>query len=56
MQDEPGELWVRLRRSLWQAPRPAPLVLGLALVILLSIPWGYAVVRRLASGTGSPAG
>jgi low temperature requirement protein LtrA len=38
------------------AARPAPLVLGLALVILLSIPWGYAVVRRLASGTGSPAG
>jgi low temperature requirement protein LtrA len=37
------------------AARPAPLVLGLALVILLSIPWGYAVVRRLASATGSPA-
>jgi len=31
------------------AARPAPLILGLALVLLLSIPWGYAVARRLAS-------
>jgi low temperature requirement protein LtrA len=31
------------------AARPAPLVLGLALVLLLSIPWGFAVARRLAS-------
>jgi low temperature requirement protein LtrA len=31
------------------AARPAPLVLGLALVLLLSIPWSIAVVRRLAS-------
>ncbi|MFC9842738.1 low temperature requirement protein A [Streptomyces sp. NPDC060223] len=30
------------------ALRPAPLVLGLALVVLLGIPWGLAVVRRLA--------
>jgi len=30
------------------ALRPAPLVLGLALVLLLSIPWGLAVARRLA--------
>jgi low temperature requirement protein LtrA len=29
------------------AARPAPLVLGLALVLLLSIPWGLAVARRL---------
>ncbi len=29
------------------AVRPAPLVLGLALVLLLSIPWVYAVGRRL---------
>ena len=32
------------------AVRPTPLVLGLALVVLLSIPWGFAVARRLASG------
>jgi low temperature requirement protein LtrA len=31
------------------AARPAPLLLGLALVALLSIPWGLAVARRLAS-------
>jgi low temperature requirement protein LtrA len=30
------------------AARPAPLVLGLALVLLLGIPWVLAVVRRLA--------
>jgi low temperature requirement protein LtrA len=30
------------------AARPAPLVLGLALVLLLSIPWVFAVSRRLA--------
>jgi hypothetical protein len=29
--------------------RPGPLVLGLALVLLFSIPWVYAVTRRLAS-------
>ena len=36
------------------AARPAPLVLGLALVLLLSIPWGFAVARRLAGGADSP--
>jgi low temperature requirement protein LtrA len=30
------------------AARPTPLVLGLALVLLLGIPWAYAVARRLA--------
>ncbi len=29
------------------AARPAPLILGLALVLLLSIPWGLAIARRL---------
>jgi low temperature requirement protein LtrA len=28
------------------AARPAPIILGLALVVLLSIPWGVAVVHR----------
>jgi 4-amino-4-deoxy-L-arabinose transferase-like glycosyltransferase len=37
------------------AARPAPLVLGLALVLLLSIPWSIAVVRHLAS-EDSPSG
>jgi low temperature requirement protein LtrA len=32
--------------------RPAPLVLGPALVLLLSIPWVFAVVRHLASEDG----
>jgi hypothetical protein len=36
------------------AARPAPLVLGVALVLLLSIPWGLAVAQRLASGADSP--
>ena len=36
------------------AARPTPLVLGLALVLLLSIPWGFAVARRLAGGADSP--
>ena len=36
--------------------RPPPLVLGLALVLLLSIPWGFAVARRLASGDDAPIG
>jgi low temperature requirement protein LtrA len=31
------------------AARPAPLVLGLALVLLLSIPWALAVAHRLAN-------
>jgi hypothetical protein len=36
------------------AARPDPLVLGLGLVVLLSIPWGLAVARRLANGIDSP--
>jgi low temperature requirement protein LtrA len=32
------------------AARPAPLVLGLALVLLLAIPWGLAVTRRMGNG------
>ena len=36
------------------AVRPPPLGLGLALVLLLSIPWGFAVSRRLASGDDAP--
>jgi low temperature requirement protein LtrA len=36
------------------AARPAPLVLALALVVLLSIPWGFAVARRLAGRADSP--
>jgi low temperature requirement protein LtrA len=35
------------------AARPAPLLLALGLVFLLSIPWGYAVARRLANETDS---
>ncbi|HEY6309290.1 MAG TPA: low temperature requirement protein A [Streptosporangiaceae bacterium] len=31
------------------AARPAPLILGVVLVLLLSIPWGLAVARRLAN-------
>jgi hypothetical protein len=31
------------------AARPSPLILGLALVLLLSIPWVLAVARRLAN-------
>lgn len=38
------------------AVRPAPLVLGVALVLLLSIPWGLAVAQRLANGADSPTG
>jgi len=34
--------------------RPAPLLLAVVLVLLLSIPWGLAVARRVASGTDSP--
>ena len=36
------------------AARPAPLILGLALVLLLSIPWVFALTRRLASRVGPP--
>ena len=38
------------------AVRPAPLLLGLALVALLSIPWGLAVARNLANPADMPAG
>ncbi len=34
--------------------RPAPLILGLALVLLLGIPWGLAVAYRLANGADLP--
>jgi hypothetical protein len=37
------------------AARPAPLLLGLALVVLLGIPWGLAVSHRLANGTEPPS-
>ena len=37
------------------ALRPAPLVLGIALVLLLSVPWGFAVARHLASEDVTPA-
>ncbi len=35
------------------AIRPDPLVLGLVLIVLLSIPWLFAVLRRLAEGADS---
>ena len=35
------------------AARPAPLVLGIALVLLLGIPWVYAVARRLDAEGGA---
>jgi low temperature requirement protein LtrA len=38
------------------AARPAPILLVLGLVVLLSIPWGQAVWHRLGSETESPAG
>jgi low temperature requirement protein LtrA len=37
------------------ALRPAPLILGLALVVLLSIPWVHAVMLRLNGETGAAA-
>jgi hypothetical protein len=36
------------------ALRPPPLVLGLVLVLLLSVPWGFTTAHRLASGGGAP--
>jgi low temperature requirement protein LtrA len=36
------------------AARPASLLLGLALVVLLSIPWGLAVAYRLTNRAGTP--
>lgn len=41
-------LVVALAAVVLGAVRPAPLVLGLVLVLLLGIPWGLAVARRLA--------
>jgi hypothetical protein len=38
------------------AIRPTPLILCVALVLLLSIPWVLAGVRRLASGDDAPLG
>jgi len=38
------------------ALRPAPLFLGVTLVVLLSIPWVLAVVHRLAHDPGPPIG
>jgi low temperature requirement protein LtrA len=38
------------------AAHPAPLLLGVALVVLLGIPWVLAVARRLAIGSDSPIG
>jgi hypothetical protein len=35
--------------------QPAPLLLGLALVLLPSIPWALAVTRRLADAADRPA-
>ena len=36
------------------AARPAPLLLGLALVVLLGVPWVLAVAHHLATTSGSP--
>ncbi len=36
------------------AARPTPLLLGLALVLLLSIPWGLAVAYRLTNRADPP--
>ena len=36
------------------AAQPAPLILGLVLIALLSIPWGIAVARRLAEQPDAP--
>jgi len=36
------------------AAQPPPLLLALALVVLLGIPWGLAVARRLANPADSP--
>ncbi|MFF4214619.1 hypothetical protein ACFYZE_35925 [Streptomyces sp. NPDC001796] len=37
------------------AVRPAPFVLGLALVLLLGVPWGFAVAHHLAHGEDASA-
>jgi low temperature requirement protein LtrA len=33
------------------AARPMPLLLGIALIVLLSVPWIFAIARRLAGGS-----
>jgi hypothetical protein len=38
------------------ALRPAPLILGLALVVILSVPWILAVMLRLNGETAQPPG
>ena len=38
------------------AVRPAPLFLGITLIVLLSIPWVFAVVHRLAHDADMPIG
>jgi low temperature requirement protein LtrA len=38
------------------AARPPPLFLGVALVVLLSVPWVFAVAHRLARDTDTPIG
>ena len=38
------------------AVRPAPLFLGITLIVLLSIPWVFAVVHRLAHDADTPIG
>jgi low temperature requirement protein LtrA len=38
------------------ALRPAPVILGASIVVLLSIPWVHAVILRLNSTSGSSAG
>ena len=48
-------LWLLAARGDRPEYRQAPLFLGLALVVLLCIPWMFAVVHRLANGTGTPA-
>jgi len=37
------------------ALRPNPLVLVVVLVVLLSVPWGLAVARKVIWGDGQPA-
>jgi phosphatidylserine synthase len=37
------------------ALRPGPLVLGIALVVLLSIPWALALAHRVATAADEPA-
>jgi MFS-type transporter involved in bile tolerance (Atg22 family) len=36
--------------------RPAPLLLGIALVVLMSVPWVHAVMHRLNEEADPPGG